>query len=104
MVHVYLEIIGLADVFGPPDALEQRSMVEHPSSIAHEMVQQVVLGGGQSDALSPAIDLTSAEVHAEVPAQERRLGPATDALRLRAAQDGPHPREQLHGTERLRDI
>ena len=68
-------------------------MGQHLSGVAHQVVEQVVLGGGQWHRFAAPRHLTAGKVHAQVAADEGFF--VGQGERLGAAEHRPHSRQQL---------
>src|SRR5262245_52787087 len=64
--NVELHDVRLAAEIVVPDPVEDLSLAQHPARVAHQVSQELELGGGQRDRLSTAPDLVAVLVHDEV--------------------------------------
>lgn len=68
---VDLEVVDLVGVLAPPHAGQQRLVGQHLTSVAHQVVEQAVLSGGQRHRLAAPRHLPPGKVHAQVAADGR---------------------------------
>src|SRR6476620_9651293 len=100
---VELHDVGLAAEVVVPDAVEDLRLGQHPLGVAHEVAQQLELGGRQLDRRTAAGDLVAVLVEGEVADDDDRV------LVLRgddggAAHERAKPGDDLLEAERLGDV
>ena len=93
-------VVDLVDVFATPDLCQQRSVAEDVARVADEVVEQLVLGRRQIEALAAEPRLLLREVDLEIARLERWRATRRRG-HLETPQHGLHAGHQLKVVERL---
>src|ERR1039457_919334 len=99
--HVRLPDAGVAAEVVVPHVIEDLHLGQHPVGVAHEVPEQLELGGGELDLLAGPPHLMAFLVEFEV--GEREPGRRLDSVPPGPPKYGADPRDHLFEAERLGD-
>ena len=99
---MHVERLGVAEVVGSPDAVDELTPREHAARVAQQQLEQLELLERHRDLAAVDGHLVPIDIHAHAVGLERTVSEAV-VLDL-AAQDGPDARQQFPSRIRLRHV